>query len=143
METMMIPKSKFTMKGTEGTGAYVGVAKSARGAVAVREFRPGSFRIRVEPATPKGAEMIGRELTRELSWKQPGDSGQNRFSIMTDAAGLSAKIKMATDALGVGDLKSTDLDFDKALRHVAGKVGAKVRAKVAKATVFEKVVSLG
>lgn len=134
-----LPKSKFTMAGTERTGQYVGVVTSARGTVAVREYAPSHFRIRVEP---KGASavIIGRKLTRSTGWKQPGDDSQNRFSKTTNTAGLGAVLAEVTDALGVGSLKKIELDNMAALRHVAKAAGVKVSIKDAKATVLVKVM---
>ena len=135
---MNLPTSKFTMAGTEGTGEYVGVADTARGTVAVRQYRPGSFRIRVEPKSVKAAAVIGRKLTRKNGWKQPGDGGQNRFSKVMGTMGLAGVLKEASDALGVGALKTTELDSVAALRHVAKLAGATVSARDNKTTVLAK-----
>jgi hypothetical protein len=67
------------MVGTEKTGTYVQCAQSAWGMVGYREYRPGEFRIRIEP-TEAGVAVLAPFFTRDRGWKQPGDSGQNRFS---------------------------------------------------------------
>lgn len=142
MTQQTLPKSKFTMAGTEGTGQYVGVASTVRGTVAVREYCPGFFRIRVEPKSESATGMIARKLTRNAGWKQPGDSGENRFSTMVGTADLSSAMKKATDVLGVGRLKSTELDMVNALRHVARKAGAKVAVTESKANLLSKIVAI-
>lgn len=139
--TQTLPKSKFTMAGTEGTGQYVGVASTVRGTVAVREYYPGFFRIRVEPKSAVATGMIARKLTRNAGWKQPRDNG-DRFSTMVGTADLSSAMKKATDALGVGQLKSTELDTVTALRHVARKAGAKVAVTETKANLLSKIVAI-
>lgn len=136
---MSLPKSRFRMAGTEGTNQYVGVAKTARGTVAVREVAPGHYRIRVEPRMSRGATVIGRKLTREFGWKQPGDSGQNRFSKVTSASELPAVLNEVVTALGVGSLKTTRFDYAKALRHIGG---TRVPAKhFSKAEILSRIVA--
>jgi len=70
----------ISVAGTEGTYEYDTHHVTSKGLAAVREYAPGGFRIRVEPATGEAAVEMARTLTREDGWKQPGDGGQNRFS---------------------------------------------------------------
>ena len=68
-----------TMAGTEGTNQYRRVAESSFGVIGYR-LLGNQVRIRLEPATEAHAAKIAETLTRATGWKQPGDSGQNRFS---------------------------------------------------------------
>ncbi len=102
--------SKVKMAGTEGTEEYVLLARTALGIVGVREFRPGQFRIRVEP-TVEGAAKLATILTGAAGWKQPGH-GQNRFSTTTvgdKSAGTRASVTKALYALiSDGDAPETN-----------------------------------
>lgn len=71
---------KKHIAGTEGTNNYVVIAQGAHGLVAVRLINSSNFRVRVEPSSEDGAKAMALSLTRANDWKQPGDSGQNRFS---------------------------------------------------------------
>lgn len=71
----------WTMAGTEGTGEYQVLAESSFGRVGYR-LLGNHVRIRVEPASDAHAAKMAQVLTRASGWKQPGDGGQNRFSIV-------------------------------------------------------------
>jgi hypothetical protein len=86
----------FEMAGTEGTFLYVVLAAGLRGRIGVRCYSPGRFRIRVEPS-PGKAGTVGKILTSGDDWKQPGDSGQDRFS--STACGTTAAGELVVTAL--------------------------------------------
>ncbi len=92
------PKSKYFMAGTQNTGEYVTVAQTALGRCGLREYAPGCFRIRVEP-TAEGVLSLAAVLTRAEGWKQPGDSGQNRFSICVGGKKSDETVADVTKAL--------------------------------------------
>lgn len=73
--------SPWLMAGTEGTYDYLVLARSSFGRVGYR-LVGHRVRIRLEPADEAHAAKIAETLTREAGWKQPGDEGQNRFSIV-------------------------------------------------------------
>lgn len=89
--------SRDRVKGTEGTENYVVVSSSDVGLVAVRQVHGCTYRIRVEPATAVGAVLIADTLESDSGWKQPGEGGQNRFSIVVDS--LSQLRDMVTKAV--------------------------------------------
>lgn len=73
------------MAGTEETGEYIVLASSSFGRVGYRLINGwgrSAVRIRVEPASPAHADKIAKVLTADAGWKQPGDNGQDRFSIV-------------------------------------------------------------
>lgn len=88
LETMF-PNGLWRMSGTEKTFEYTVRAASVRGRVGVRHLPPsGNVRIRLEPADDIGFSVIEKwrkELPRSVGYKQPGDSGQPRFSIVVPA----------------------------------------------------------
>lgn len=73
-------EKKLTMAGTEGTNEYNVLAQSSFGQVGYRDLGK-VVRIRFEPSDAK-AEVVAETLSRDAGWKQPGDSDQNRFSIL-------------------------------------------------------------
>lgn len=77
----------FSMPGSEGTGKYKPVIKTNLAQIGVREFRPNWYRIRVEPTSAESAAKLAQCLDRTC-WKQPGDQGEPRFSIVVE--GLQA-----------------------------------------------------
>lgn len=77
----------FTMLGTEGTGSYERVLKNSLVQVGSRDLGGGKFRLRVEPASAISAQCLTSYLRREDGWKQPGDQGQVRFSIVSEDHG--------------------------------------------------------
>ncbi len=92
-------KSKWFMGGTEGTGTYKVVAKTALGAVGIREFSPGEFRVRVEP-TDAGRDALSKVLTPDAGWdNQPGDGGQDRFSATASGKGSEKLVGSVTSAV--------------------------------------------
>lgn len=116
-------KTKLHVSGTEGTHNYVVIAASPLGFIAVRLLNSDSYRVRVEPDSPEGANTIAKSLSRSNGWKQPGDSAQNRFSIVVSASNLHDTIAKAVDALSTGssgdDWKSEDTSWSAALAAVA------------------------
>lgn len=85
--TEEVPQTNpWSMAGTENTSEYVVLAESSFGRIGYRilpgipGFTPDAVRIRLEPATEAHAAKIAEHLSRNNGWKQPGDSGQNRFS---------------------------------------------------------------
>lgn len=116
-------KTKLHVSGTEGTHNYAVIAASPLGIVAVRLLNSDCFRVRVEPDSTEGANTIAKTLSRTTGWKQPGDSNQNRFSIVASASQLHGVVAKAVDALSTGansdDWKSGDNDWSAALAAVA------------------------
>lgn len=98
------PNSIWYLAGTERTGAYNVLARTALGTIGVRELSDGSVRIRVEP-TEAGAAVLASAFPRSGGWKQPGDSSENRFSTVVDGsdrAGYEDIVKRALHALVAG-----------------------------------------
>lgn len=89
------------MAGTEGTGEYQVTHTSRRGRAGWRKLGIERMRVRVEPSSAKAAAKMAKHLTRDAGWKQPGDGGQDRFSIVAnnDAEAFTA-IQLARKALG-------------------------------------------
>ncbi len=116
-------KTKLHVSGTEGTHNYAVIAASPLGIVAVRLLNSDNFRVRVEPDSTEGANTIAKTLSRSEGWKQPGDSYQNRFSIVATASELHGVVAKAVDALSTGansdDWKRGDNDWSAALAAVA------------------------
>jgi hypothetical protein len=83
LEGVVVTDNWKQMSGTERTGKYVVLARTPAGdRIGVRKLdNGGSVRIRIEPSD-ENVDHLCRELTREEDWKQPGDEGQNRFSIV-------------------------------------------------------------
>ncbi len=89
------------MAGTEGTGEYKVTHTSRRGRVGIRELSIQRNRVRVEPSSPQAATKMAKHLTREAGWKQPGDGGEDRFSIVaTNHAEAFDAVQLARKALG-------------------------------------------
>ncbi len=106
----------FYMAGTEGTGEYVVLAKTARGRIGIRVLEGSGTllkdvefaRIRVEPTTVSAANKIGQLLTPEKGWKQPGEDDQNRFSTVVKGSDkFRTRVVNALKALGAEDLVVT------------------------------------
>lgn len=82
LEGVVVNSDWKRMAGTEGSDEYVVLARvPAADRIGVRKLDSGAVRIRIEPSEAN-ADHLGKELTRENGWKQPGDEGQNRFSIV-------------------------------------------------------------
>jgi hypothetical protein len=98
----MTKNKQFDMAGTEGTHEYIVLAETERGALGYRELG-GSFRVRVEPAQGHAAELSA-DFPRVAGWKQPGDSGQQRFSLVVhNGAALKDALVRALGALLGGE----------------------------------------
>jgi hypothetical protein len=94
------PQSDDYVAGTERTGNFAKILDTDLGLVAFR-LTGGYVRVRVEPANKEAAEKLAKKLTRSTGWKQPGDSGQNRFSKVFYTSGEAiAGIEFAIKALG-------------------------------------------
>ena len=119
-------ENPFYMAGTEGTGKYKVLAITWRGRVGVRPFGVGSVRIRVEPHRKKrGAATMLKLLS--VGWKQPGDDGQNRFSVeVRNDLDLKAVVGVALKALGVAKLQALYGTL-KDLKKVAEAAGVKAK----------------
>ena len=100
-------KSKWTdMAGTEGTHDYKVILRTRYGSLGIRDLG-NRVRVRVEPVKDeKIVAKLAGSLSRGLGWKQPGDGGQHRFSLVVERSGLSLVLTAAKLALGVGRLKS-------------------------------------
>ncbi|MGO8749205.1 MAG: toll/interleukin-1 receptor domain-containing protein [Thermoguttaceae bacterium] len=85
------------MAGAERTGEYVVVLRTRLGRVGYRDL-VDSCRIRVEPE-PAGRTQLDRLLTRSRKWKQPGDDGQDRYSIVVPTEQLPDLLRSAVRAL--------------------------------------------
>jgi hypothetical protein len=120
---MQMKTTKWTyMAGTEGTGKYKTLLKTRYGKLGIRDLGNGSVRIRVEPVNdPKVVAKVGAYLTRGMGWKQPGDGGQHRFSIVVSRGLMNVAVTLAKSALGVGRLKSVQ---NPAANKVAKKLAA-------------------
>jgi hypothetical protein len=82
LEGVVVSDDWKQMLGTERTGLYIVLARTPDGdRVGVRPLGGGQVRIRIEPST-KNIDSLRPGLTHEEGWKQPGDNGQNRFSIV-------------------------------------------------------------
>jgi TIR domain len=91
------------MIGVDGK-AYLVVLRSALGRVGYREFEPGAYRVRVEPAD-RATRQVSRLLLRP-EWKQPGDQNENRFSAVVRADQLYRMLGVAIRALGAGQIET-------------------------------------
>jgi hypothetical protein len=89
------------MAGAEETGKYVVVFHSPKGRIGYRDLE-GSFRIRIEPQ-PAGRVPLDALLTRALGWKQPGDQGQDRYSLVVQAERFPEVLRYAIRALNPGE----------------------------------------
>lgn len=105
-------KDHFYMAGTEKTGAYCVICKTARGRIGVRVLS-GDLgaavatqvaRIRVETIGGNVAvNKVSAILKSEAGWKQPGDGGERRFSTVADTAtDVKKALLKGLVALGVG-----------------------------------------
>jgi hypothetical protein len=94
------PESDDYVAGTERTGSFAKILHTDLGRVAFR-LTGGYVRVRVEPANTEAAEKLAKKLTWERGWKQPSDSGENRFSKMFYTSDDAiAGIEFAIKALG-------------------------------------------
>jgi len=133
-------------------------------AVGTREYMPGVLRIRVE-RIPEGTQnpwlMAGTEgtgkyvvfaliradqstiaerLTREAGWKQPGDSGQDRFSITCSKERFPEMFGVALDALCVKKAETREVNPDTVT--VGKMLGVNAHGQTGKATVMKKLIGL-
>lgn len=84
----LFPNGLWRMSGTEETFEYTVRAASLRGRVGVRFLSGDNVRIRLEPVETIGETVISKwrsELPRSVGYRQPGDSGQRRFSTVVPA----------------------------------------------------------
>jgi hypothetical protein len=94
------PDSDDYVAGTEKTGEFAKILDTDLGLVAFR-LTDGYVRVRVEPANEAATQELAEKLTRSTGWKQPCDSGQNRFSKMFYTSDDAiAGIEFAIKALG-------------------------------------------
>lgn len=98
----------FYMAGTEGTGKYLVVVVTPYGRVGYRDLERcneddiESYRIRVEPTSEEDAELMAPNFS--FAWKQYGQDGQPRFSIVAIGEGeLERAMSSAFIALGPTD----------------------------------------
>lgn len=112
-------KALEPMRGTEGTKKYKTLVSTHRGAVAFRDLHDGTFRVRVEPRhDDEIVAKLSETLARSAGWKQPGDSGQHRFSKVVGTLALHETLAKAQEALGVGELLAyRNLSAFKVLKH--------------------------
>jgi protein-tyrosine phosphatase len=98
MSAPEVTNDEWYMAGTEGTGKYLVIARNKAGKIGIRPF-DRTVRIRIEPTDQDSADALAAFFPRSEKWKQPGDNGQNRFSldllkgmktIMTVASALKA-----------------------------------------------------
>jgi hypothetical protein len=94
------------MAGSEGTYEYTVLARvPATDRIGVRKLDNGAVRIRIEPSEAN-TDHLSKALTRENGWKQPGDEGQNRFSIVARGEHGTQIVKDALQLLAeVGPLE--------------------------------------
>lgn len=108
--------SDFYMAGTEGTGRYSVLLKSALGRVGVRFLTGDMFRLRIEPASPAAAATLAPNFP-DGTYKQPGNAGQDRFSMVGyDKATLSDHVAKAVAALVKGGDVKVNNDVVEQLR---------------------------
>lgn len=89
------------LAGTEGTSEYVTLLVTALGILALRrDVDRHSYRLRVEPTNAGATKKMAPTLTRAADWKQPGDSGQNRFSNVCDITDDATLRELASTAAG-------------------------------------------
>lgn len=100
-ERRMEMPSSWSMAGAEKTFDYVVVLRTRLGRVGYRDLN-GSYRIRVEPES-RGRDPLARVLTRSSGWKQPGDQGQDRYSIEIRREQRSEVFGLAVKALAPGE----------------------------------------
>jgi len=100
----------WRMLGTEQTGLYSVRAASVRGRVGVRHLPGGTVRIRLEPTdkvTDKMMQEWRETMGHDIGYKQPGDGGENRFSIVVQAGDHGdAILDQMFDILGCQQIKS-------------------------------------
>lgn len=94
------------MSGTTGSGEYIVLARLHDGdRVGIRPLGDGTVRIRVEPSDENLKDLL-EGLTREAGWKQPGDDGQNRFSIVKHGeSGTQTVLDVLKIMAGIGQLR--------------------------------------
>lgn len=73
----------WKMRGTEGTDKYQQIARNLHGRVGIRPLGDGRCRIRVVPTSFPAAKLLEKYFLRYRGWKQPGQDGEFRFSIVT------------------------------------------------------------
>lgn len=88
------------MAGTEKTGEYIVLGRTGRGKVGVRDLGNETYRIRVEPFGMRFVPKMAEYMSRSDGWKQPGDDGQIRFSLLV--RGQSLKESMSTALASIG-----------------------------------------
>lgn len=93
-----VQENSFHMAGTEGTGEYVVLASSSFGRVGYRDLGD-AVRVRLEPSTKCAAKVSGWSLTPESGWKQPGENGQERFSLLVPKG--EAAVAALSDAFAI------------------------------------------
>lgn len=99
------------------------IARNAFGLVSVTESKPMVYRVVVQPASAEAASAMAKVLHRNIfvdpSWKQPGDDGENFFSVNVEGAeALIDVVSEAVQALVQGG--AVEEDWHQALRVVAG-----------------------
>ncbi len=109
--------NKFFMAGTENTGRYNVLVVTALGRVGVRFLEGERFRLRIEPADTAAAEKLASSFPRD-TYKQPGDGGQDRFSMVGyGSAELSKQVTKAVAALVAGGSVEANPDVVESLRQ--------------------------
>lgn len=89
-----------TLAGTEGKSEYTTLLVTVLGILALRrDTGAGCYRLRIEPTSPAAAAKLGAVLVRP--WKQPGDSGQDRFSRTCPLTDDATMLEFALLAAGV------------------------------------------
>lgn len=91
-----------TLAGTEGTSEYTTLLVTVLGILGLRRdtsFGRNVYRVRVEPTSPAAATKLGAVLVHP--WKQPGDSGQDRFSEVCPLSDEARMLELVGLAAGV------------------------------------------
>lgn len=100
MTTAAVAADWKSMAGTEGTGQYLVIGRTSSGRIGIRPLRGGQVRVRIEPVSSQAASTLSEHFPREKCWKQPGDSGEDRFSrVIVGEAGIVV-VEQAIKALG-------------------------------------------
>jgi hypothetical protein len=94
-------RARWKMGGPEGIDNVV-VLYTPLGRVRSRDLTGGRYRIRAEPE-PGGRRPLATLLTRSSGWKQPGDQGQDRYSIVVRREQLSDVLGDSIGALEPGE----------------------------------------
>src|SRR3989338_9595730 len=124
----------FSIVGTTGTGKYEVLALTPRGRIGVRYLGGGVVRIRVEPiGVPSMAVM---QKLGVGGWKQPGDDGEHRFSVVTTKDGIAPAVAAAWKALGAETLVTVHGTTEHFKRFAAAAgITAKTRPAIVKALI--------